>query len=194
MLHSFKMKSFPGDLLSSICQVPWVFIPYIFPARQQSQFGELPRSCSWEMVKKRVLLNYCSVTKSCPTLCDPMDCSTPGFPALHHLPEFAQPDVHWVSDAIQSSHPLSPPLMLPSIFPSIKVFSNESTLCIRYLKWLDLNFLSTVLCCLFPHLEKVRKCWILKWHQFISSVTWYMLAFFPLSSCEGASDYCSLPW
>ena len=45
----------------------------------------------------------------CPTLCDPMDCSTPGFPVLHHLPEFAQTHVHWVSDAIQSSHlPFTP--------------------------------------------------------------------------------------
>ena len=42
-------------------------------------------------------------------LCDPMDCSTPGFPVLHYLPEFAQIHVHGVSDAIQPSHPLSPP-------------------------------------------------------------------------------------
>ena len=51
----------------------------------------------------------CSVTKSCPTLCDPMDSSTPGFPVLHYLPEFAQTHGHWVHDAIQPSHPLSPP-------------------------------------------------------------------------------------
>ena len=46
---------------------------------------------------------------SCSTLCNPMDCSTPGFPVLHHLPEFAQTHVHWVGDAIQPSHPLSSP-------------------------------------------------------------------------------------
>ena len=51
----------------------------------------------------------CSVTQLCPTLCDPMDCSTPGFPVLHHLLEFAQNHVHWVDDAIQPSHPLSSP-------------------------------------------------------------------------------------
>ena len=51
----------------------------------------------------------CSVTKFCPTLCDSMDCSMPGFPDLHYLPEFAQTRVHWVSDAIQPSHPLSLP-------------------------------------------------------------------------------------
>ena len=51
----------------------------------------------------------CSVTHLCPTLCDLMDCSTPHFPVLHYLPEFAQTRVHWISDAIQPSHPLSPP-------------------------------------------------------------------------------------
>ena len=50
-----------------------------------------------------------SVTQLCSTLCDPMDCSTPGFPVLHYLPEFAQTHVHWVDDAIQLSHPLLPP-------------------------------------------------------------------------------------
>ena len=49
----------------------------------------------------------CSATKLCPTLCDPVDCSTSGFPVLHYLPEFAQTHVHWVSDAIQPSHPHS---------------------------------------------------------------------------------------
>ena len=50
-----------------------------------------------------------SVTQSCLTLCDPMDCSTPGFLVLHYLPEFTQTHVHWVCDAIQSSHPLLSP-------------------------------------------------------------------------------------
>ena len=50
----------------------------------------------------------CSVTKLCLTLCSPMGCSTPGFPVLHYLPEFAQTHDHWVSDAIQLSHLLSP--------------------------------------------------------------------------------------
>ena len=63
-----------------------------------------------------------------------MDCSTPGFPFLHRLLELAQTYVHWVSDAIQPSHLLSSLLFLPSIFPSIRVFSNELVLCIRWLK------------------------------------------------------------
>ena len=50
-----------------------------------------------------------SVTQSCSTLCDPMDCSTPGLPVHHQLPEFTQTHVHWVGDAIQPSHPLSLP-------------------------------------------------------------------------------------
>ena len=51
----------------------------------------------------------CSVTKSSPHLCNPIDHSTPGFPFLHCLLEFAQSHVHWVGDALQSSHPLLPP-------------------------------------------------------------------------------------
>ena len=77
----------------------------------------------------------CSVTKSCLTLCDPVDCSTPGFPVLHYLQDFAQTHVHWVGDAKQLSHPLSPPSHLPSIFPSIRVFSNESVFLIRWPKY-----------------------------------------------------------
>ena len=68
---------------------------------------------------------FCSVALSGLTLCDPMDCSMPGLSVLHHLQVFPQTHVHWVSDAIQPSHPLSPPsppALLPSIFPSIRVF------------------------------------------------------------------------
>ena len=58
----------------------------------------------------------CSVTESCPTLGDPMDCSTPGFPVIHYLPEFAQTHVHWVDETIQPSHPLSPSSPALSLF------------------------------------------------------------------------------
>ena len=54
-------------------------------------------------------VQFSSVAQSCPTLCDPMNCSTPGLPVHHQLPEFTQTHVHWVSDAIQPSHPLSSP-------------------------------------------------------------------------------------
>ena len=81
-----------------------------------------------------------SVTQSCLTLCDPMDCSIAGLPVYHQLPEPAQIHVHWVRDAIQPSHPLSPLLLLPSILPSIQVFSNESVLCIRWPKNQSFSF------------------------------------------------------
>jgi len=55
------------------------------------------------------LVQFSSVAQSCPTLCDPMNCSTPGLPVYHQLPQFTQTHVHRVSDAIQPSHPLSSP-------------------------------------------------------------------------------------
>ena len=57
----------------------------------------------------RYQVQFSSVTPSCLTFCDPMDCSMPGFPVHHQLPELAQTQVQWVSDAIQPSHPLSSP-------------------------------------------------------------------------------------
>ena len=56
-----------------------------------------------------IFLKFSSVAQSCPTLCDPMNCSTPGLPVHHQLLEFTQTHVHWVGDAIQPSHPLSSP-------------------------------------------------------------------------------------
>ena len=77
-------------------------------------------------------VQFCSVAQSCLTLCDPMNCSTPGFPIHHQLLELTQTHVHQVHDAIQPFH--LPPLLLPSIFPSIRVCSNESVLHIRWPK------------------------------------------------------------
>ena len=65
-------------------------------------------------------------------LYDPMDCSMPGFPVHHQHPEFTQTHVHRVGDAIQPSYPLCPLLLPPSVFPSIRVFPNESVLRIRW--------------------------------------------------------------
>ena len=81
----------------------------------------------------------CSVIQSCPTLCNTMDCSMPGFSVHHHLPELAQTHVHQVSDAIQPilCHPL---LLLPSIFPRIRVISSESVLHIRWPKYWSFSF------------------------------------------------------
>ena len=83
----------------------------------------------------------CSAAQLWLILWDPMNCSTPGFPFLHHLLELAQTHVHWVGDAIQPSHPLfSPLLLLLSIFPSIRVLSNESALHIRWPKYWGFSF------------------------------------------------------
>ena len=87
----------------------WTWLPFLL------------RSYSWFVICKRngrtlsaggvcaPVSRCCSVSQSCPTLSDPMDCSMPGFPAHHHLPEFSQIHVHWVSGAIQPSHSLLPP-------------------------------------------------------------------------------------
>ena len=70
------------------------------------------------------------------TLCDPMNCNTPGLPVHHQLPEFTQTHIHRVSDAIQ----LCPLLLLPPIPPSIRVFSNESTLHMKRPKYWSFSF------------------------------------------------------
>ena len=86
-----------------------------------------------------VCLYSCSVTQSCLTLCHPMDCSTPGFPVLHHLLELAERHVHCMQPC---NHLIlcCPLLLLPSIFPSIRVFSNESVLHNRWPKYRTFSF------------------------------------------------------
>ena len=83
---------------------------------------------------------FSSVTQSCRTLCNPMNCSTPGFPVHHQLPEFTQIHVHRVSDVIQPSLLCHPLLLLPSIFPNNSVFSNESAFHIRWPKYWSFSF------------------------------------------------------
>ena len=80
------------------------------------------------------------VAQSCLTLCDPMDCSTPGLPVHNQLPELTQTRVHRVDDAIQPSHPLSSPSPPTFNFPSIRVFSSESVLPIRWPKYWSFSF------------------------------------------------------
>ena len=80
-------------------------------------------------------VQFSSVAQSCLTLCNPMNCSISGLLVHHQLPEFTQTHVHQIGDAIQPSHPLLSPLLLPPTPPSIRVFSNESTLCMRWPKY-----------------------------------------------------------
>ena len=83
---------------------------------------------------------WCSVTKLYPTLCNLMDCSTPGFPILHHLPEFSLTPVY--ETVMPSNHLIfcRPLLLLSSIFSSIRVFSNKSALHIGWPKYWNFSF------------------------------------------------------
>ena len=89
---------------------------------------------------KSLIIQFSSVAQSCPTLCDPMDCSIPGFPVHHQLPELAQ--THVIKSVMPSNHLLlyRPLLLLPSIFPSIRVFSSELALHIRWTKYWSFSF------------------------------------------------------
>ena len=85
-------------------------------------------------------VQFSSVAQSCPTLCDPMNRSTPGLPVHHQLPEFTQTHVHRVGDAIQPSHPLSSP-SLPAPNPSQhQSLFHESTLLMRWPKYWSFSF------------------------------------------------------
>ena len=82
--------------------------------------------------RQRVCVQFSSVTLSCPTLCDPMDCSTPGLPVHHQLPEATQTRVHCVGDAIQPSQPVGPfssclqSFPAPGSFPTSQIFPSGS--------------------------------------------------------------------
>ena len=95
-------------------------------------------------ISNNLIINYnqsvSSVSQSCPTLCEPMDCSMPGFPVHHQLLELAQTHVHQVGDAIQPSHPLSSPSPPAFNLSQNRVFSNESALCIRWPKHWSFSF------------------------------------------------------
>ena len=102
----------------------------------------LVRICliSWAVANHCQMIQFSSVAQSCPALCDPMNCSTLSLLVDHQLPEFTQTHVHRVSDVIQPAHPLSslsPPVPIP---PSIRVFSNESTLRVRWPKYWSFSF------------------------------------------------------
>ena len=85
-------------------------------------------------------VQFSSVAQSCPTICDPMNRSTPGLPVHHQLPESTQPMS--IVSVMPSNHLIlcHPLLLLPSIFPSIRVFSNESALPIRWPKYWSFSF------------------------------------------------------
>ena len=95
-------------------------------------------------------------------LCNPMDCDSSVF---DYPPEFAQIHVYWVSDAIEPSHPLQPLLLPPSVFPSIRVFSNESALYIRWQKYWSFSIYQS-----FPWIFRV-----MSFIQVMSRIDWFDL-------------------
>ena len=104
-------------------------------------------------------VQFSSVAQSCPTLCNPMNCSLPGLPVHHQLPEFTQTHVHGVGDTIQPSHPLpspSPPAPNPS---RIRAFSNESTLRMRSPKYWSFS-ISIIPSNAHPGLISFRMDWL----------------------------------
>ena len=127
-------------------QAYWSGLPFPSPGESSQTRDQICVSCTdrqildhWEPRKPNFPC-CCSVSKSCPTFCNPMDCSMPVFPVLHYPLEFVQPHVCWVSDSIQSSQLLLPLLLLPSVFPSIRDFSSESALHISWLKYWSFSF------------------------------------------------------
>ena len=94
----------PGDS----CSVQYVFYKALWYTWRKRKWNSNPLVLLFANIFAQRYV-FSSVTPSCPTLCDPMNCSTPGLPVRHQLPEFTQTHVHWVSDAIQPSHPLSSP-------------------------------------------------------------------------------------
>ena len=132
-----------------------------------------------------IILHCCSVTQACPTLCSPMDCSTPGLPVLHYVPEFAQTHVHWVGDAIQPSHPLpspSPPAFnlsqhqglfpmswfFPSGGQSIGVSASTSALPVNIPDWFPLG-LTGWISLLSKGLSRVFSNTTVQIHRFFST-------------------------
>ena len=102
---------------------------------------------------------FSSVAQSCLTLCDPMNHSTPGLPVHHQLPEFTQTHVHQVSDTISHLIFCHPLLLLPPIPPSIRIFSNESTLHMRRPKYWSFIF-SIIPSKEIPGLTSFRMDWL----------------------------------
>ena len=102
----------------------------------------------WKLIVRRrpmssLLISYIcgfSVAKSCPTVCNPMDSSMPGSLVLHYLPEFAQIHVLELAIYLTISSSAVPLLLLPSIFPSIGIISNELAFCIRWPKYWSFSF------------------------------------------------------
>ena len=129
-----------------------------------------------------VAVGCCSVAQSCPNLCNPMDCSTSGFPVIHYLLELAQTHVHWVGDAIQPSHPLlslSPPAFnlsqhqglfqwVSSLHQVVGASASASVLPMNIQGWFPIG-LTDLLSLLSKGLSRVFSSTIVWKHQFFGA-------------------------
>ena len=134
--------SLPAVFVHQILQarrLEWVAIPFFRISSQSQESNPGLLDCRQVFSQLFVVMGV-DQSLSHIWLCNPMNCNKPGFAVLHYLPEFAQTQVHWAS--IPSNHLiLCHPLLLPcSVFPSIRVFSNESVLCIRWPKYWSFSF------------------------------------------------------
>ena len=120
-------------------------------------------------IKNVYSVQFSSVAQSCLTLCDPMNCSTPGLPVHHQLPEFTQTQV--MESMMPSSHLIlcHPLLLLPPIPPSIRVFSNESPLRMRWPKYWSFSF-SIIPSKEHPGLISFRMDWLMTPKQFTKPI------------------------
>ena len=128
---------FPVSLVNDN-QVEWHTTRYHTPQHEPAQGRESHYAIIWQFFLCSV--QFSSVAQLCLTLCNPMNHSMPGLPVHHQLPEFTQTHIHQVSDAIQPSHPLSSPFLLPPISPRIRVFSNESALHTKWPNYYSFSF------------------------------------------------------
>ena len=122
-------------LIHSLMQHTFIYTTYIYQVPGTRKIPPNYLELSLNYLGPQNSSHFSSVAQSCPTLCDPMDCSTPGLPVYHQFPEFTQTHVHWVSDTIQPSHPLlspSPPALNLSQHQGL---FNESALHIRWPKY-----------------------------------------------------------
>ena len=138
-------KELPGRLCGNTVNALEIFLFWFMNSTSTNLFYRNNLGHAQNFVHETIYGSccYCLVTQSCLILCICINCSTPGFPVLYHLPELAQTHVHWVGDTIQLTCPLWSPSPLPSIFPNNRVIYNKSVFHIRWLKYWSFSISSS---------------------------------------------------
>ena len=158
-----------------------VFCPFLKPGCLCFRCWDVWTVYVWELTPYWSCVCMCSLAESCLTLCDLMDCGTPGLPAPHHLPESARVCIHWISDAIQQpSHPLLPSSFCPQSFPTSGSFpvsslfksggqSIEASVSVLLMSWFPLG-LTGLISLLFKGLSRVFSSTTVQKHQLFSAL------------------------